>query len=900
VNLDDNGIANITINDINNGSSDACGTALFVASQTTFNCDDVGRPNNVKLTVTDNSNNTNTCIAEVTVIDNTNPIARCKSDTVYLDNLGNGSIDPTALNNGSYDVCPLSFSTLDTTLKCTDVGVKEVTLTVKDNSNNTHTCTAKVTVLDTIKPAARSKKDTVYLGENGIAILNVNDINNGSNDACGIASFNASKTNFSCNDIGTNTVMLTVHDESGNTADRPAEVIVLDTIKQIAICTPIKVYLDQTGNFGIDPIALNNGSSDFCGSVSFSASQTIFSCNDIGPAKDVTLTVRDSSGNTRSCIAKVTVVDSIPPVAICKDLTVSLDQAGDGVIRTSDLDNESSDACGIRSFMASDTTFRCADIGSADNDVTLIFTDHYGNTNTCTSELTVLDVMPPITNSKPITVYLDANGIVSIHPSDLNDGSTDACGIASFATSDSTFTCAEVGENRVNLTVSDINGNTSSRVDIVTVVDNIRPIASCKNDTVYLNIVGMVSIDPISLDNGSSDACGIASFATSDTTFTCAEVGENSIILTVTDNNNNVSYCISKVEVVDSIKPIVDCKKDTIYLDANGSASLNVSDINNESNDACGLISLEASQTTFTCTNIGPNDVTLTVSDNNGNVDSCITSVLVVDSINPAINCENSTEYLDQDCQFIVPDYLVLNNLIDNCNTSTVTITQAPPEGTVFDTLGNQNITILVTDNSGNIDSCNFTITLTDRDAPEIYCPGNQEVTTNYTCVYKIEDYTSLVTNELDNCDFNDVVLTQFPRVGTMVGGELINGSEDVAQTRVTMVLEDQSGNKDSCDFIVDVTCLSAIVIPEFISPNGDGVNDYFFLEGLERYPKNLLLIYNRWGDVVYEASPYSNTWEGQSNKSFHGDVLSGGSYFYSFQTKPGEIPFTGYIILKR
>jgi gliding motility-associated-like protein len=256
--------------------------------------------------------------------------------------------------------------------------------------------------------------------------------------------------------------------------------------------------------------------------------------------------------------------------------------------------------------------------------------------------------------------------------------------------------------------------------------------------------------------------------------------------------------------------------------------------------------------------------------------------------------------YLDKNCQFVVPDYVTINQLIDNCDTSNVTTRQTPAVGPVLTTLGNQNIRILVTDKSGNIDSCNFTIAVIDQDAPKVFCPENQEVTTNYSCVYKIEDYSALVRKDLDNCDANNVRITQFPIAGTLVSGTPINNSDNSAQTSVTMFIEDQSGNKDSCNFIVDVTCLSAIVISEFISPNGDGANDYLFIEGLERYPKNALVIYNRWGDVVYASTPYANNWKGQSSIGFYGNAVAGGAYFYSFQIEPGARPLTGYIIVKR
>jgi hypothetical protein len=334
--------------------------------------------------------------------------------------------------------------------------------------------------------------------------------------------------------------------------------------------------------------------------------------------------------------------------------------------------------------------------------------------------------------------------------------------------------------------------------------------------------MGTAIINPIDLNNISSDVCGIASFTVSETTFTCVDIGANNVTLTVTDNNGNLNACLAVVTVVDNIPPTLSCKNDTVYLDTNGTAILNAISLNNGSNDACGIGSLTASKTTFTCSDIGINNVTLTVTDNNGNVASCIALVTVMDTINPMVNCQNRMVYLDKNCQFVVPDYVAINQLIDNCDTTNVKTKQTPAVGTVLTTLGNQNIRIFVTDESGNIDSCNFTIAVIDQDAPKVFCPENQEVTTNYSCVYKIEDYRALARKDLDNCDINNVRITQFPIAGTMVSGTPINNSENSAQTRVTILIEDQSGNKDSCHFIVDVTCISAIVISEFISPYGD------------------------------------------------------------------------------
>ena len=80
---------------------------------------------------------------------------------------------------------------------------------------------------------------------------------------------------------------------------------------------------------------------------------------------------------------------------------------------------------------------------------------------------------------------------------------------SSLSVNPSSFTCANVGANTVTLTVTDVNGNASTCTSIVTVQDNVAPIAICQNITVALSASGTVSITAAQINNGSSDACGI-------------------------------------------------------------------------------------------------------------------------------------------------------------------------------------------------------------------------------------------------------------------------------------------------------------------------------------------------------------------------------------------------------
>lgn len=64
------------------------------------------------------------------------------------------------------------------------------------------------------------------------------------------------------------------------------------------------------------------------------------------------------------------------------------------------------------------------------------------------------------------------------------------------------------------------------------------------------------------------------------------------------------------------------------------------------------------------------------------------------------------------------------------------------------------------------------------------------------------------------------------------------------------------------------------IVIPNVITPNGNELNDYFFIDGLENYTDVKLNIYNRWGNLIYESTDYKNDW-------YAGDMAEG-TYYYT------------------
>jgi gliding motility-associated-like protein len=114
-----------------------------------------------------------------------------------------------------------------------------------------------------------------------------------------------------------------------------------------------------------------------------------------------------------------------------------------------------------------------------------------------------------------------------------------------------------------------------------------------------------------------------------------------------------------------------------------------------------------------------------------------------------------------------------------------------------------------------------------------------------------------------------------------------------------SIIIEDQD------DFDHDVFVLAdleiEIAVPNGVSANGDGINDALVIDNLQYFPENNLQVFNRWGDLVFQAQPYENNWDGKSNVSaLGGDELVGGTYFFVLELDENTDPIKGYIELKK
>jgi len=423
--------------------------------------------------------------------------------------LGNSDFDPGATTNSGLAV---SYSSADTTVatilngKIHLNGVGTTTITATQAGNETWLpaafVTQTVTVKDVTPPVVKTKDVTLALDTLGNAILIADQVDNGSSDNVGIKSLTIDKTSFNCANIGPNTVTLTASDASGNTSTGTAIVTVKDVTAPI-----VPVLADVTGECSatvVAPTTTDNCAGTIVGTTTDSLTYSTQGIHIIHWSFD------DGHGNVSAATQKVIVKDDIAPVVAVHNITVQLDSSGIADVTPAQINNGSTDNCGIATYQLSKATFDCSNVG--DNTVTLTVTDIHGNVSTGVATVTVQDQVAPTVLTKNISVTL-VNGAASITADQIDNGSRDNCGIKSLSVLPATFSCGQYGANTVTLTAVDIHGNSSSATAVVT-VNGIAPnpvITISRTDNTY---TGLPS-NTIALGYGAQNVTLTASNSTS-------------------------------------------------------------------------------------------------------------------------------------------------------------------------------------------------------------------------------------------------------------------------------------------------------------------------------------------------------------------------------------------------
>ncbi|MBN2774858.1 MAG: HYR domain-containing protein, partial [Prolixibacteraceae bacterium] len=815
--LDKMGHAEIAEDAVDDGSWDACGIQSYDININEFDCSDIGS-NPVFLTVTDVNGNKTIAKAYVKVADMVLPDIHVKDITVELDENGYVHIEAEDVDDGSWDACGIKTRTLSKyEFSCEDVGENTVIFSAADGTGIGVGGTATVTVEDNTPPTVLLKEIIVALDTEGKAEISFEDIDNGTWDACGISSVNIDQISFNCSDIGEKTITVTVTDMNSNESVAETVVTIVDNMLPVANCRDFTVYLDINGFAQISADDIENGSTDNCSISSVSINKTDFTCSDTG-INDIELTVVDENGNQSVCTSQLTVLDTIAPEIECTGTILYLDSNGKAELIADDVIGSMWDACGIAGIQISKTEFSTDDVGV--NPIILTANDNSGNISECMTEVFVLDtgaVITPTTNNatcKDMVVYLDETGYAAISETDIVGGGVDMSEITEVSASKTEFTCEDIGENTVMLNFTDNDGNEFTCNSTVIVLDTIPPEVICHNKTVYLNEEGIVEITANDIGIDSWDACGIASVKLNLIRFDCSDIGDRLVIVKITDNNGNISKCNSIVTVLDRINPNVICKDTTLYLDANGTATLQPVDLDGGSSDNCALVNWDLNQTEFNCSNLGKNEVTLTVNDSHGNYSSCTSVVTILDTIKPVIepvtNIELAVEPGIDSAKVEYPEI----NAFDNCSVVLSQLEGLGAEGIY--PLGITTETWIATDASGNSAEVSFEIIVNQINAPTLNPPDDIIVEEDTTAVVvllegieanpgdnveRIEvSYTDSEGNHLINSAIVDFTTGSNTASVTLLITPDMYGSEEV-----TIVVHDNKGRKTVRQFRITV-----------------------------------------------------------------------------------------------
>lgn len=114
--------------------------------------------------------------------------------------------------------------------------------------------------------------------------------------------------------------------------------------------------------------------------------------------------------------------------------------------------------------------------------------------------------------------------------------------------------------------------------------------------------------------------------------------------------------------------------------------------------------------------------------------------------------------------------------------------------------------------------------------------------------------------------------------------------------TEISLSIIDENGCEGFASTFIQVELAE---MPNAITPNGDGMNDFLKIPAIEAdpdgHPDNEIVIFNRWGDVVYRATPYQNDWDGTNN----GQELPEGTYYYVVRLDVSEgVTMTGMVTI--
>ncbi len=773
-------------------------------------------------------------IFELPTISLGNDIVVCENETVILD-AGSG-----------FETYLWSDNSTEQTLTITETGTYSITITNENECKNSDEISVTINSLPEIDLG-----DDIVACENETIILDA-----GSGFDNYLWSDNSTEQTLTITETGTYSVTITNENECKNSDEILVTINSLPEINlgdDIVVCENETVILDAGSGF--DNYLWSDNSTEQTLTITESGTYS------------VTITNENDCSNTDEIIVTLNSLPEIDlgdDIDVCENETVILD-AGSG----------------FETYLWSDN--------STEQTLTITETGTYSVTITNENECENSDEILVTINSLP-EINLGDDIVVCENETVILDAGS---GFDNYLWSDNsteqTLTITESGTYSVTI----INENDCSNTDEILVTINSLPeinlgddIVVCENETVIL-------------DAGSGFDNYLWSDNSTEQTLTITETGTYSVTITnenECENTDEILVTINLLPEIDLGDDIVVCENETIILDAGSSFETY-------------LWSDNSTEQTLTITESGTYSVTITNENECKNTDEInvtINSLPEIDLGEDIQSCENETVILDAGSGF--ETYL----WSDNSTEQTLTITETGTYSiTITDANNCENSDeILVTLNflpeislGEDIDICeNSSILLTISGDTGQYLWSNNSTENEITVDESGEYWVRVGSQSCFNTDTIKVDIILLPKISlndtTVCENSILkigvdslydayewNTGETENEIEITETGEyslEISINKCkmllSCYIDYDV-CDYNFFIPNGITPNGDGYNDTWILDGLKN-PE--VFIYNRWGNIVYYSNDYKNDWNGDNRPS--------GAYFYVIKLEDGTI----------
>tara|TARA_B100001115_G_C15843442_1_gene423667 strand:+ start:174 stop:3248 length:3075 start_codon:yes stop_codon:yes gene_type:complete len=481
--------------------------------------------------------------------------------------------------------------------------------------------------------------------------------------------------------------------------------------------------------------------------------------------------------------------DTDPPQQILFNESVYLDENG-----TVTLSYEESDLyfdeCDINYWDVSQTVFDCS---SSLININIEASDISGNISQGIINVSVLDTISPVIVDVPQNItHVNIPSLCYRNVSWTEPTSSDNCSVVSFDGDWNPNDYFGVGQTTVTYTAEDLYGNITSNSFNVIVNDNEDP-QIMVNETVNrsLNEDGIYILLSDDVDNGSFDNCSIANKDLSQTTFDCSNIGDNKVLYSISDPSGNESMDSLTVNISDNTPPILITNNINVILDNNNNASIITSDLIFSSSDNCAVDTMWLNDYDFNCSDVGQQEIFVTISDVSGNLTTQSTIVTVVDNSPPIAVTQSVTGYLNDLGEFVASASDFEAGSYDNCGIATININEIsnsifPIETTsvVLDceNIGSNELEFNIYDNFGNSSSDLVELIVLDTISPTIIVEDvSVELNANGEAFLSFDDVDN---GSFDNCSIVSETLSN--NIFTI---------ENIGLNNVQVQSIDQSGN---------------------------------------------------------------------------------------------------------